>query len=140
MASICARACSSVTAFERRILRQHADDHVWLAVEQDGAADDVRGAPELRLPQGMVQDRHMVLARLILAVGERPAEGRLHAIDVEKMHRYAGTRELHGLIDAGQRRRAVGARRHEVETGVLFFPIEIIERRDAVAPAARGRL
>ena len=68
-------------AIEGAALRQHADDRVGLAVELNDPVHDGRVGAELTLPERVADDGDLVLAELILAGQERPAEGRLDAED-----------------------------------------------------------
>ena len=55
------------------VRRRDANDRVAMAVEQNGAADDLRVATEYRLPSGVTQNRDRVRARLrVFVQGEGP--------------------------------------------------------------------
>ncbi len=102
------------------------------AIELNDAIDDVGIGTELTLPQGVADHGHLVLAELILAGQERPAERGLDAEDVEVAGGYTCTAQLNRLGPAGHRHVAAGLRGMGVEDRVVSLPVQEIQRRDAV--------
>lgn len=62
-----------VRLIENASRRKHANHFVRHAVKHNLSADDVRIAPELRLPQSVTENRHALFAQLIFVFGERAA-------------------------------------------------------------------
>ncbi len=117
--------------------RQHADHNVGDAVQGDGTADHVRIGAELRIPQGVAEDRHMLFPQLLFVGRKRAAERRLDAENIEVMRRNLRPAQLNWLIEARKRHGAAGLRSHVLKDGVVFLPVQIIQRRNAVAAPAR---
>ena len=109
------------------------------AVEKDGAADDVWVGTELRPPEGVTENGHVLLAGLVLALGEVSAKGGAHPEDVEIVYGDLRPAQLDGFVDTGEGDGAAGSGGHELEDGILLLPVEIVEGGDAV-PASSGRL
>jgi hypothetical protein len=127
-------------AVEGAALLEHADDRVRLAVEEDVLAHDRRVRSELRLPQRVAQKHDMVLADLVLVRPECAAERRPRAVDIEVVRGDALAAQLNRLLAPRQRRAPTGLRGHVLKHLVLLDPVEVVQRRDAVAPAVRPLL
>ena len=110
--------------------RSDADDGVRFAVELNGAPDRVASAAKDALPEWIAQHDHVVLSRRVLFREQHAAEDRLHAVDIEVMRgrlhpdeplRFAFAGEIHARAGVGG----------EIFVRLrLFFPIEIVRRRD----------
>jgi hypothetical protein len=89
------------------------------AVEQQRAAEDLRVAAELRLPQAVAQDDDVTLAGLALLGREGAAEERRAELRQEA-RRHQDRRQVPGAVGAGERQPepAVGAEVLEASEGV----------------------
>jgi hypothetical protein len=123
-----------------RPLRQHADDGVSLAIQQNVAPDKGWIGPEATLPEHMAQEHDMIVPGLVLPGKERAAERRLSTEDVEVADRETRASNRHRLALAGQRCPPTNLRGHVLEDGVLLRPIEIVERGDAIESTRWERL
>ena len=110
-----------------------ADDGVRFAVESHDAADDGRIAAEVAAPEPLA-DHDSMRGRRRIVRAERAARDRQDTKDVEesRRHRLAGNPFGQGAW-SGQRPAAAGDGRHRGEGLVLFAPVHIVQRRDAVA-------
>ncbi len=120
--------------------REHADDGVPLAIQDDLAAHQAGIPAELRSPGPLAEHEHVVVAELILARDEEAPQGRAHAEDVEVGRAHQVQPELAGLARGGRHGHDLaGLRGHGGEGRRLPLPVLEVQRRDAVARAA-GRL
>jgi hypothetical protein len=83
--------------------------------------------------------RQFLTENVLLSIcgGKSTAQVRLDAEDIEVVRRHPVPAQLNRLIDAGERHRTAGLCGHVLEDGVVFLPVEIIQRRDAVTAPAR---
>jgi hypothetical protein len=130
---------------ELAVPREHADDGVGIAIQQDVAADERRIGAEQVQPQPMADHRHFLAPRLIFVPGEGPPERRPRAENLEVRRRddrdTKRSRLAAGRTGGRARRithRRAGLRRHGLERLALLRPVDVIRGRDAVAQAARG--
>ena len=120
-------------------LRQHSDDFVWHAVQEDLAPHDVRIRAETALPQPVSENDDPMLTDLGLFSSEGSPERRLYAQHVEEGRGHGCRREAGRLAGTGQigRDRNHGGRR--LEHGIHARPVHIIGGRDDVFHDALGR-
>src|SRR6476646_1299453 len=69
------------------IFPQHADQRVWLTIQRDGPADDVRITAPPALPEPMTDHRKLWRAGPVFFGCKRPAHGRRRAKDLEECRR-----------------------------------------------------
>jgi hypothetical protein len=91
-------------------------------------------------PEHAAQHDHFFLPELIFVSKEKAPQCGLHAEDVEKVDANAGSGQHDRVAATGQHHAATSLRSHVLEHRVLRPPIQVVERRDAIAsgrPAAR---
>jgi len=82
---------------------------VWLAIDSDGAPDDVMSAAETLLPASLTQNDHVIISRHIFAREKGASELWLDAKDREQVRRNAKSADyLGGLPGLSQARVAQG--------------------------------
>jgi hypothetical protein len=114
---------------EHELPRQHADDLVRRAIDNDGLAQNSCGAAEAALPKVVRENHGAAAAGPIVGFGERAADERLHTEQRQELVRAVESLDLFRIAGAGHTGRIGVPERNRFEGLVMFAVGEVNGRR-----------